>query len=176
MHQKRERSALSFPRQARVLVVEARYYTDVSDHLFAGTQAVLDASGVQYDRVIVPGALEIPAAVVMAEQAKFLGTLERPYDGYVALGCVIRGATTHYETVCNESAHGLMNAATEYGAAIGNGILTCENMDQAMERARADQMDKGGDAAYAALKMMELRVKLGMFDPVPMMDDEDMAA
>lgn len=132
-----------------LLIVEARFYEDMSDALFEGARAALEAAGATYDRVSVPGALEIPAAIALADATG-------RYDGYVALGVVIRGETYHFEVVSNESARGIM-ALTLDGLAIGNGILTCENDEQAWVRARPSEKNKGGDAALAALAMIELR-------------------
>ena len=133
------------------LIVEARFYGEIADAQAAGAIAALEAAGASYERVSVPGALEIPAAIAMAS----IG--DRHFDGYVALGCVIRGETSHYDTVCNESARGLMDLSLVDGLAIGNGILTVENEDQAWARADAARKDKGGDAARAALAMAALK-------------------
>jgi 6,7-dimethyl-8-ribityllumazine synthase len=134
----------------KILIVEARFYAGISDALLAGATAALKAAGAEWDTVTVPGALEIPGAIAMASAGA-------AYDGYVALGCVIRGETTHYETVANESARGLMDLAVHQRLAIGNGILTVENEDQAWARTRADRVeDKGGNAAKAALAMIAL--------------------
>ena len=135
-----------------ILIVEARFYEDITDELARGAVAVLEQIiGASYERVAVPGALEIPAAVQIAS------TSARRFDGYVALGCVIRGETTHYDTVCNESARGLQDLALRHGLAIGNGILTVETEAQAWARAKVAEMDKGGGAARAALAMIELK-------------------
>lgn len=139
-----------------IMVVEARFYEDLSDALWEGAQRALETAGATFERVAVPGALEIPIAMRIAHLAD-----PQKFDGYVALGCVIRGETTHYDTVCNESARGLMNLGTEYGLCIGNGILTCENDEQAWVRAKANELDKGGGAALAALSLIGLRKKLG---------------
>lgn len=133
-----------------ILIVEARFYDDILDELAKGAVRALENARATYERIHVPGALEIPIAVRLALETG-------RYDGYVALGCVIRGETTHYDTVCNESARGLMNLALAHGAAIGNGILTVENEEQAWERASLDKQDKGGDAARAALRLATLR-------------------
>ena len=138
-----------------LLIVEARFYDDIADELLRGAKAALAAAGAGFEVVTVPGALEIPAAIAMALK----GTTA--YDGFVALGCVIRGETTHYDTVANESARGLMDIAVAFAVPIGNGILTVENEAQALARARAGEQDKGGAAANAALKMIALRAKLG---------------
>lgn len=142
--------ALPLPRfdaPPRLLIVAAPFYRAIADHLIAGADAVLAQAGARRDLVEVPGALEIPAAIRLAE---------RRYDGFVALGCVIRGETTHYETVCNDSSRGLMLLAVERGLCIGNGILTCENREQAAARADPARMDKGGGAAAAALHLIAL--------------------
>jgi 6,7-dimethyl-8-ribityllumazine synthase len=136
-----------------LLIVEARFYDDLADELLAGAKAALAPA--TFDVVTVPGALEIPAAVAMAMKGK------TAYDGYVALGCVIRGETTHYDTVANESARGLMDLSVAFAAPIGNGILTVENEDQAWARAKRTGEDKGGFAARAALTMIALKAKFG---------------
>ncbi len=162
MHETRSRPPLDFQKSPHVLVVEARYYADIADGLLSGAVAVLESHGATYDRLSVPGALEIPAALAIAEHAALIGSSATVYDGYIVLGCVIRGATTHYEIVSNESARGVMDIAVQYGVAVGNGILTCENKEQAVERADPAQLDKGGDAAYAALSMIAVREKFGL--------------
>jgi len=145
----------------KVLIVEARFYADISDALLAGATAVLKAAGVDFDKITVPGALEIPGAIAMASASGHAAGAA--YDGYIALGCVIRGETTHYETVANESARGLMDLTVHQRLAVGNGILTVENEDQAWARVNADRVeDKGGAAAKAALAMVALRRQLGL--------------
>lgn len=134
---------------ARFLIVEARFYNHLNDMLIAGARGALEAAGHQVDVVTVPGALEIPGAIALAEQSDL-------YDGYVAIGVVIRGETYHFEIVAGESARGIM-ALTMDGIAIGNGILTVENEQQAIVRADPAQKDKGGEAAKAALALMDLR-------------------
>ncbi len=136
-----------------ILIVEARFYDAIADAELAGAVAALEAAGATHERITVPGALEIPGAVALAEATG-------RFDGYVALGCVIRGETYHFEVVAGESARGLM-ALTLDGMAIGNGILTVENEAQAWARARASEKDKGGEAAKAALAMVALRGQLG---------------
>ena len=135
-----------------VLIVEARYYAHVSDALLKGAEVALDNAGVRYDHVTVPGAFEIPAAIALAART-------RKYDGYVALGCVIRGETTHYDLVCRECARGIQDL-TLAGHAIGFGVLTVENVDQAFARARIDEKNKGGEAVRACLAMIALRQSL----------------
>lgn len=134
---------------ARFLIVEARFYEHLNDMLIAGARAALELAGHEVEVVTVPGALEIPGAIVLAEES------ER-YDGYVAIGVVIRGETYHFEIVAGESARGIM-ALTMDGMAVGNGILTVENEAQALVRADPAQKDKGGEAAKAALALLELR-------------------
>jgi 6,7-dimethyl-8-ribityllumazine synthase len=141
-------------KKPHIMVVEARFYTEISDALLEGAEHTLKKAGATHEKFSVPGALEI--------EAQQQGKLKKPFDGFVALGCVIRGETTHYETVCNESARGLMYLATEYAACIGNGILTVENDEQAWSRARMTEKDKGGGAAEAALAMIAVRRKLGL--------------
>jgi 6,7-dimethyl-8-ribityllumazine synthase len=146
-----------------LLIVEARFYEEISDELAKGAVAALKAAGVTFDRLAVPGAFEIPAAIRMAIRAMDFHPHRRRYDGYVALGCVIRGETTHYDYVCGESARGLQDLAVRYTLAVGYGILTVENEAQAWERARVDRKNKGGDAARACLAMIEAKRKFGLF-------------
>ena len=138
----------------KILVIEARYYTKISDALLEGALDVLQAAKVEIQKVNVPGALEIPHVISMAEASG------SNFDGYVALGCVIRGETTHYDYVCGESARAIMDLAVNQQLAIGNGIITVENEDQAWARAKKDEKDKGGFAANAALKMIKIRSEL----------------
>ena len=144
----------------RILIVEARFYDDLADALLAGAMAVLKAEGAEFDKITVPGALEIPGAIAMANASGHAAG--RAYEGYVALGCVIRGETAHFDVVANESARGIMDLTVNQRLAIGNGILTVENEDQAWERARADRLDKGGGAAKAAIAMTRLRRQMGL--------------
>ncbi|MFC0632569.1 6,7-dimethyl-8-ribityllumazine synthase [Brevundimonas balnearis] len=144
----------------RVLIVEARFYDDLADALLEGARDALEARGVQVDVVTVPGALEIPAVIAMAEEAGRYPTAPR-YDGYVALGCVIRGETYHFEIVSDQSAAGIMQLTLK-GLAIGNGVLTTEDEAQAWARARRTEGDKGGFAARACLDLIELRGRLRM--------------
>jgi 6,7-dimethyl-8-ribityllumazine synthase len=136
---------------AKFLIVEARFYDHLNDQLIAGAKAALQAAGHQAEVITVPGALEIPGAIALADQAQL-------YDGYVAIGVVIRGETYHFEIVAGESARGIM-ALTMDGLAIGNGILTVENEAQALVRADPGQKDKGGEAAKAAIALLQLREK-----------------
>jgi 6,7-dimethyl-8-ribityllumazine synthase len=140
-------------RSPHVLIVESRFYEDISDMLVAGAVATLDEAEVTWERLEVPGTFEVPAVINMA--------LDR-YDGFVALGCVIRGETTHYDYVCGESARGLQELALHKHAAIGYGILTVENHAQAVARADPQQRDKGRDAVVACLRMIELKRRFTM--------------
>jgi 6,7-dimethyl-8-ribityllumazine synthase len=137
------------------LIVEARFYEALADAQVEGAMRALDAVGATHERVSVPGALEIPAAIAFAHAGA------RHFDGYIALGCVIRGETTHYDIVCTESARALMDLSIADNLAIGNGILTVENEEQAWDRADHRRKDKGGGAAEAALGMVRLRADLG---------------
>ncbi|MFK0163850.1 6,7-dimethyl-8-ribityllumazine synthase [Rhizobium sp. NPDC090279] len=150
---------MSSSSNAHILIVEARFYDDMADALLDGAKAALDAAGATYDIVTVPGALEIPAAIAMALDGGDNGNVV--YDGYVALGMVIRGETYHFDIVANESSRALMDLAVSESLAIGNGILTVENDEQAWARARRSDKDKGGFAARAALTMIALKEKLG---------------
>jgi 6,7-dimethyl-8-ribityllumazine synthase len=143
----------------RLLIVEARFYGELSDALLQGATAAIVAAGAEHDTVTVPGALEIPAAIALAEEGGHRAAGVR-YDGYVALGCVIRGETYHFEAVANESARGLMDLSIGRRLAIGNGILTVENEAQAWVRASVAEGDKGGFAARACLEMVALRRRL----------------
>ena len=138
----------------RMLVVEARFYEDISDALWAGAKRALDEAGATYERVAVPGSLEIPQAIALALKAAGGGS--SAYDGVVALGCVIRGDTSHYDIVAGESARALMDLALAHALPIGNGILTVDEEAQAWARARPEEMDKGGGAAKAALALIAL--------------------
>jgi 6,7-dimethyl-8-ribityllumazine synthase len=143
----------------RILIVEARFYDDLADALLEGAAQALTAYGALYDVVTVPGALEIPGAIALAEEAGH-GPAGVRYDGYVALGCVIRGETYHFEIVSNESARGIMDLTVGKRLCIGNGILTTEDDEQAWARARVSEGDKGGGAARAALSMIALKQQL----------------
>jgi 6,7-dimethyl-8-ribityllumazine synthase len=139
-----------------ILIIEARFYEDIADELFRGAEKALLDGGASFDRVTVPGVLEIPAAMAMAAKGR-----KKTYDGFLALGCVIRGETTHYDIVANESARALMDLAVKHELAFGNGIQTVENDDQAWARAKVDDKNKGGAAARAALAMVALKRELG---------------
>lgn len=143
----------------RILVVESRFYDAISDALLEGATDALKAFGAEFDVITVPGAFELPGAIAFAEEAGHSPAGVR-YDGYVALGCVIRGETTHYDYVCGESARGLMNLTVEKRLAIGYGVLTVEDEDQAWARARISEGDKGGFAARTCLDMVTLKRRL----------------
>ena len=154
------RAAASAPRVegGRFLIVEARYYESIGADLLAGAVRALEAAGATHELVSVTGALEIPAGIAIAlDAAKAVG---RPYDGAIALGCVIRGETYHFEIVAGESARALMAMSVERKLALGNGILTTETLAQAEERADPERGDKGGDAARAALGLADLQRRL----------------
>ena len=140
-------------------VLEARFYSDIADALFEGAEAELNRIDATYERISVPGVLEIPGVLSMianSERAEF--------DGHILLGCVIRGETSHYDIVANESARAILSITADKSLAVGNGILTVENRDQAWERARVSGKNKGGSAARAAIVMADLRQQFG-FNP-----------
>lgn len=136
--------------KGKVLILEARFHENITDMLVAGAVAVLEKSGIKHERLPVPGSFEIPGAIKFALNM---------YDGFVALGCVIRGETSHFEYVCAESARGLMALSMDHNVAIGFGVLTCDTEEQAIRRADPKQLDKGGDAALACLRMIELKCR-----------------
>lgn len=140
-----------------ILIVEARFYQDIADALVEGATKALTEAGATHERVSVPGVLEIPAAIAMARKTD-------RFDGYVALGCVIRGETTHYDIVANESARAVMDMTVGHRLCLGNGILTVENGDQAWARADPERKDKGGEAAQAALAMIALKKTFAKMD------------
>lgn len=154
-----------FDKPVKLLIVVAPYYRDIADGLIAGAKAEIEAAGGSWDLVEVPGALEVPTAIGLADR-------HSNFDGYVALGCVIRGETTHYDTVCNDSSRAIQMLGLQ-GLCIGNGILTVENRDQAVVRADPAAMNKGGGAAAAALHLIALGRKWSGrkggvgFKPVP---------
>jgi 6,7-dimethyl-8-ribityllumazine synthase len=141
------RPAVAGVKGARILLVESRFYTDIADALIAGAEREIGKNGAVSERVVVPGAFEIPGAISLAAEH---------YDGFVALGCVVRGETTHYDYICGESARGLMDLSVNKKLAIGYGILTVDTMEQAEARALLERGDKGGDAAHACLVMVSL--------------------
>ncbi|MGN6750777.1 MAG: 6,7-dimethyl-8-ribityllumazine synthase [Xanthobacteraceae bacterium] len=152
---RRSKRARNSGKGARILIVEARFYDDIADALLAGASKVLKEAGAEFDCLTVPGSLEIPAAIAIAVDAA--KRRRRPYDGAVALGCVIRGDTIHFDIVSHQSARGLMDLAVARQLPIGNGIITVDTEQQAWARARPQEQDNGGDAARAALAMVELK-------------------
>lgn len=147
--------------EPHVLIIEARFYEDLADELARGAIAALEARGATWQRASVPGVLEIPAAVKYALDAMAHGGFTKKIDGFVVLGCVIRGETTHYDIVSNESARALMGLAVDRSLALGNGIQTVENEAQAWARAKVSEKNKGGGAANACLDMIELKRSFG---------------
>lgn len=144
------------PSKPHIMIIEARFYEDIADALVKGAVDAIEAAGGTWERFAVPGAFEIPGAIRLALDARGKDGDPR-FDGYVALGCVIRGETTHYDYVCGESARGLQDLALRHKACIGYGILTVENRDQAMARAAGEKSVKGRDAVEACLAMIALR-------------------
>ncbi len=143
-----------------VLIVEGRFYEDIADELAKGATAVLDEAGMPYERLSVPGAFEVPAAVRFALRSMEVGSESAHYAGFIALGCVIRGETDHYEHICRAASRALMDLSVAYSLALGFGILTCDTYEQAWTRAAVDQKNKGADAARTCLQMMELKKTL----------------
>ena len=141
----------------RVLIVEARFYSDIADALASGATQALDAAGIVYDRVEVPGVFEVPAAIHIAIKAMEVHSSPANYSGFIGLGCVIRGETDHYDHICREASRSLMDIAVNYSVAFGFGILTCETAEQAWVRASVDQKNVGGSAANACLRMIEIK-------------------
>ncbi|MDE0780253.1 MAG: 6,7-dimethyl-8-ribityllumazine synthase [Alphaproteobacteria bacterium] len=148
--------------QPHIMITASRYYEEVASELLKGTLAVLEEAGATHELYEVPGVFEIPAAIAIAMRSPEFSGGRRRLDGYIALGCVIRGETTHYDYVCGESARGLQDLATHHCLALGFGILTTENMGQAMARAAVNRGNKGADAANACLRMVEFKRQFGM--------------
>ena len=144
-----------------LMVIEARFYDELADELVRGAAAEIERNGGTYERFAVPGAFEIPAAIRVGMEAVNPDRTPR-FDGFIGLGCVIRGETSHYDYVCSESARGLMSLAVAHGLAIGYGILTCENWDQAWARAAVAEGNKGRDAVAACLSVIALRHRLSV--------------
>lgn len=146
-----------------VMIVEARFYDDIADELARGAIQVLEEAGATFERIAVPGVFELAAAIQMAVRSLDFSTLRRRFDGYVALGCVIRGETNHYDLVCNESARALQDVVRQHTLALGFGVVTVDNKEQAWVRAAVDQRNKGGMAARACLSMIEVKRQLMLF-------------
>jgi len=148
---------------AHIMIVESRYYEEIAEELITSVITEIEAAGATYERFEVPGAFEIPTAIKFAIRSMDFYSAGQRFDGYIALGCVIRGQTTHYDYVCQESARALQDLSVQYSLALGYGILTVENRDQAMARARRDEQDRGGHAARACLKMIEHKRHFRLF-------------
>jgi 6,7-dimethyl-8-ribityllumazine synthase len=146
-----------------MMIVEARFYPEIVDELVRGATRALEEQGCTFKRFEVPGAFEIPAAVRMAIRSMDFSLDRRRFDGYVCLGCVIRGETSHYDIVAHETSRALQNLACEFTLALGFGVLTCDTMEQAWERARVDRRDKGGEASRSVLGMIELKRRLNLY-------------
>lgn len=157
MESSKEPASFQFSDKPHIMIVEARFYSDVADKLLEGAKAVLDRAGVSYEAFTVPGALEIPAAILYAMKALDFDAVRRRFDGYVALGTVIEGETRHDQIVGDLSAKGLQDLALRHTLAIGNGILTVTTKEQAMRRADPAGFNRGGAAAEACLGMVELK-------------------
>jgi 6,7-dimethyl-8-ribityllumazine synthase len=148
--------------EPHIMIALSRYYEEVAEQLLSGALAVLEQAGASYELYEVPGAFEIPAAMATAIRSPEFSGGRRRFDGYIALGCVIRGETTHYDYVCGECARGLQDLAVGHCLALGFGVLTTENMDQAMARAEVNRGNKGADAANACLRMVEFKRQFRM--------------
>ena len=146
-----------------IMIIEARFYEPLADELARGAIAVLEQAGATYERFAVPGAFEIPAAIQYAVRSLDFSPGRRRFDGYVTLGCVIRGQTTHYDHICEEVSRALQDLVVHYSLALGFGVLTVENEEQAWERAKVDRRNKGGDAARACLAMIDLKRRFRLF-------------
>lgn len=146
----------------RILIVEARFYDDITDNLVKGAIKELAAVGAGYKRVIVPGIFEIPAAIRFAIRSMEMRVSEERYAGYVTLGCAIKGETDHYENICREAMAGVQELALQYTLAVGNGILTVRNRQQAIERSLPERRNFGGQAARACLRMIDIKKELGL--------------
>ncbi len=145
----------------RVLIVEARFYDDIADHLLRGASAALGARRTHVERIAVPGIFELPTALAFAVAAAERSPGTHGYDGYVVLGCAIRGETDHYDHICREAMGGVRELAVRHLLALGNGILTVHDRDQALARCAPGRGDFGGQAGRACLRMIDLRAELG---------------
>ena len=146
-----------------LMIVEARFYEEIADLMMESVLQEVAEAGATYERFQVPGTFELPGAIQMAIRSMDFYSARKRFDGYIALGCVIRGETTHYDYVCTESARGLNDLVLKYSIALGYGILTCENRDQALSRADRNRHDRGGAAARACLAMIDLKRKFNLF-------------
>ena len=152
-----------------IMIVEARFYPEISDELARGATAVLTEAGATYRRYEVPGVFEIPGAIRMAIRSMDFSIDRRRYDGFIVLGCVIRGETSHYDIVCNESARAIQQLVCDHTLALGFGVLTVENEKQAWARAKVDGKNKGGEAARACFAMIDLKRRFSLYprEPLP---------
>lgn len=157
MESSRPPASFHFETPPHVMIIEARFYTDIADMQIAGVKAVLNRVNATYEIVTVPGALEIPAVISFAIKALDFDPVRRRSEGFIALGCVLKGGTHHDEIVAFESARGLQDLALRHSLAIGNGILTCNTKEQAEERADPARLNRSGEAAEACLRMIELK-------------------
>lgn len=157
VYEKRAPISFQFEQKPHVLIIQASYYDDISDMLREGALSVLDQAGITHEVVDVPGAFEIPAAIVYAVKSLDFDAVRRRFDGYVALGCVLKSETSHDQIIGFESARALQDIATHYALAIGNGVISCNTREQALESADPDKLDLGGAAAEACLRMIELK-------------------
>jgi 6,7-dimethyl-8-ribityllumazine synthase len=160
MQNKRQPASFSFEAEPHILIIEARHYSDIADLQLQGAKQILEKAGASYEVIAVPGALEIPATIGFILKAMAFDPERKRPDGYLALGCVIKGGTTHDEIVGRESAHALQQLALTRVLAIGNGILTCNTKEQALERADPARLDRGGEAAETCLRMVEIKHQL----------------
>ncbi|NDC56135.1 MAG: 6,7-dimethyl-8-ribityllumazine synthase, partial [Alphaproteobacteria bacterium] len=143
-------------------VVDAPYYSTVSEMMMVGVKQTLDASKASFDYLAVPGALEVPTGIWYALRAHAFDAMRRRYEGFIALGCVLKGETRHHEIVGDLSAKSLQELSIRYTLALSNGILTCDTLDQAMERANPEGRNRGAEVAHACLRMIELKEKFGL--------------
>lgn len=153
-------SPMTTKKPTRVFIIEARFYENISDHLVNGAIKVLEDAGVVYERIAVPGILEIPAVVQYVSKSQFIGITYDGCDGFIVLGCAIKGQTDHYEHVTRTCFDGTMRLTLDHSLAMGNGILTCQTVEHAMERADPEKRDFGGRAAKACLRLIELKKAL----------------
>lgn len=157
MYDKRTRISFQFEQKPHILVVQSSYYDDVAALMLQGALSVLNGAGTTHEIVDVPGTFEIAAAIVYAVKGLDFDPTRRRFDGYVALGCVVKGQTVHHEVIAHESTRALQEVALRYTLAVGNGILTCDTREQAVIRAQPNGFDRGGAAAEACLRMIELK-------------------
>ena len=162
MYEKRVPISFQFEQTPNILIIQSSYYEDVSGLLMQGAASVLKRANVHYDVIDVPGAFEIPAAIGYVVKSMAFDIEARRFDGYIALGCILKGQTHHDKIIGEESARGLMEVALRHTLAIGNGILTCDTHEQALKRAQPDGFDRGGAAADACLRMIELKHVFGL--------------